>query len=449
MASKVEQTTIADSKKQIDLAFYSPRTSLQRLQQTAAYAEDPLAYLTKTLGPETVRSRRHLLSILESLPLQSDFYGTGEHKDHFEQHIATLFGKSHGLFFATGVQAQAVACKIYATKANNPLMAWHAGSHLEHAEQKTVTTLFRLQRVLLGANPDTLPTISDIESIASLPQPERPAMILLELPNASVNCETYTFSNLEEISRMCKDAGIALHCDGARIWEVEPYYKNTDGKSFTDIAALFDSVYVSMYKGLGGSSGAMLLSSDPEFMLAARTWQRRAGGSPVNSMYELIDCERGFNENIGTFEAKWLKTKEVVEGITCATEKFEKDGKPIVEFRPRVPTCCIVFIFLHGFSTDELNAARDRVLEKTRVKVFGNVRRVDSLKKTFDEMMQQNWRKSLKISQDDERGNTNDPETAKEVGAHRTAYTFYAPELCGYDTSLFVEAWTSFCEELS
>ena len=40
--------------------------------------------------------------------------------------------------------------------------------------------------------------------------------------------------------------------DGARLWESTHYYD----KSEAQIAALFDSVYVSFYKGLGGIGGA-------------------------------------------------------------------------------------------------------------------------------------------------------------------------------------------------
>ena len=52
------------------------------------------------------------------------------------------------------------------------------------------------------------------------------------------------------MSCACRAAGMAPHRDGARLWEVAPRYWSTDGKSIADVAALFDSVYVSFYKGL-------------------------------------------------------------------------------------------------------------------------------------------------------------------------------------------------------
>ena len=39
-----------------------------------------------------------------------------------------------------------------------------------------------------------------------------------------------------------------MHLDGARLWESQPFY----GRPLAEIAGLFDTVYVSFYKELGG-----------------------------------------------------------------------------------------------------------------------------------------------------------------------------------------------------
>jgi threonine aldolase len=48
--------------------------------------------------------------------------------------------------------------------------------------------------------------------------------------------------------------GIPTHLDGARLWECKPFY----GRAHAEIVALFDTVYVSFYKTLGGIAGAVL-----------------------------------------------------------------------------------------------------------------------------------------------------------------------------------------------
>jgi threonine aldolase len=54
---------------------------------------------------------------------------------------------------------------------------------------------------------------------------------------------------------------------------VQPWYD----RPLAEIAALADSVYVSLYKGLGGMAGCVLAGSEP-LIAAARPWRLRYGG---------------------------------------------------------------------------------------------------------------------------------------------------------------------------
>lgn len=375
--------TEAPQPDTIKLALFRDESSVAYdIQQTAKYASDPKAYLTNILGEETVQARRHLLHIPSTLT--KDVYGAGESKEAFETHIAKLLGKSHGLFFQTGVQAQLSAMKIYCQRAGRNLVAWHVSCHLESAEMVSYKELYGLDRVLLGADRDKLATVDEMKAVLKLPEAGRPVAIVLELPNRNFGCETYTFAELEELSAACAKANVKLHLDGARLWEIEPHYQATDGKTFADAGALFDSVYVSFYKGLGGATGAMLISNDNTFVDEAKIWQRRAGGNAYSMTYYTTDCQRGFNENIGTFEEKKNKMIEVAEQIIEKTKEFKaEDGKAIIAFRPSPPTCCQTHTIFHGFTSDELTAARDKVQEISNIRIFERLRP----KVTVDELL--------------------------------------------------------------
>ena len=64
------------------------------------------------------------------------------------------------------------------------------------------------------------------------------------------------------------------HLDGARLLESLPHY----GRPAAEVAALFDSVYLSLYKGLGGISGC-LLAGEEQLVAEAREWRHRHGGT--------------------------------------------------------------------------------------------------------------------------------------------------------------------------
>lgn len=82
-----------------------------------------------------------------------------------------------------------------------------------------------------------------------------PDVVVIELPQRMNGGGTVPWTDLQQISKLCKRLGVKLHCDGARIWEVQPFYDVT----FSQIAELFDTVYVSFYKGVGAWNGAMVI----------------------------------------------------------------------------------------------------------------------------------------------------------------------------------------------
>ncbi|KAK3113487.1 hypothetical protein LTR53_009165 [Teratosphaeriaceae sp. CCFEE 6253] len=424
---------IADSPaKPVQLCMFSAElTPSDTFKRTARYVDDPPGYLRDSLGVDTFEARKALLCLPETVDM--DRYGGGKHRQMFERHIARLLGKQHGLFFITGVQAQLAALKIHAERAQKRRLAWHVSSHLETAEERAFETLYGLERILLGNDPQALPTVNEIKDDLALPAEERPAAILVETPNRVLGCQTYTFAELQAISAACRNAGVMFHCDGARLWEIEPYYNAAAGKSFADLAALFDTVYLSFYKGMGGVTGAMLVSNDEGLINEAKTWQRRAGGTAFTFGYEIIDDERGFNENIGTFARKRDKMMEIVDGIKEATARYKgAHDRPIVTFLPDRPTCCQILTVFQGFTDDELTAARDRVQEKSNVRVFERLRR----KEAVEESTTLSHATAASARED-----------ATEIERHFMEWMMMSVTE-KIETSVFVNAYVDLCQEL-
>lgn len=421
--------------------FVSDSTPAQQISWTLKYIENPEGYLETTLGSETYNKRKSLLCIPDKI--DRDVYGNGEHMAHFQRHIAKLLGKRHGCFFITGVQAQLAAVKVHCERAGNNRVAWHVSSHLESAEEKAYETLYGLERQLLGRKDDELPSIEEIKEVLSQSAERRPAVIVVEVPNRVLGCKTYSFSELEKLSSACKEAGVKLHCDGARLWEIEPYYQRTAGKTFADIGQLFDSVYVSFYKGLRGAAGAMLVQNEESFMDEAKVWRRRAGGNAFTLFYEVIDSERGYNENIGTFKEKWDKMSDIVDGVTDATKEFRtSDGEPIVSFMPGRATCCQIRTMFRGCTVDELMAARGRAQDRTKVRVFDKIWPKQSLDEQSKEERASKEVDGIKLSPG--RGATKPQEQDR---CHVIEWMILEATL-KVETQILVDAYVALCEEL-
>ena len=103
---------------------------------------------------------------------------------------------------------------------------------------------------------------------------EYAAALLIELPQREIGGRLPAWDDLVAQTALARSHGTATHLDGARLLESLPFY----GRPAAEVAALFDSVYLSLYKGLGGISGC-LLAGDEQLVAEAREWRHRHGGT--------------------------------------------------------------------------------------------------------------------------------------------------------------------------
>jgi threonine aldolase len=208
--------------------------------------------------------------LLAELPaeLEIDRYGAGGVVEALEQEIRTVLGKPAAVFMPSGTMAQQIALRIHADRRGVRSFAFHPTAHVELHEDKAYQRLHDLVGVAVG-DARSLITAGDLQAVH-----ERLAAVLFELPQREIGGRLPAWPDLEEQVAFVRRQGAATHLDGARLWECTPYY----GRSPAEISALFDTVYVSFYKGLGGLAGACL-AGEPEVIAEARAWRKRHGGT--------------------------------------------------------------------------------------------------------------------------------------------------------------------------
>jgi threonine aldolase len=114
--------------------------------------------------------------------------------------------------------------------------------------------------------------VLDLEDLEDVAEPI--AALILELPLREIGGRLPGWDDLVAQTRWAREGGVAVHLDGARLWQCPPAY----GRSLDEIAGLFDTVYVSFYKDLGAIAGSAL--AGPEDVVAeAREWRLRHGGT--------------------------------------------------------------------------------------------------------------------------------------------------------------------------
>jgi len=225
------------------------------------------------------RTSREWLRDLADAPVPSDepdFYGTGACIRALEADFAGLLGKESAVFMPSGTMAQQAALRVWADTSGRRTVAIHPQAHIHRDERSAYERLHGLRGIPLTHEP-RYPNADDLTAVR-----EPVGTLLIELPLRRLTYALPDWNELTALAQTARAAGTRVHLDGARLWECSPYYE----RSPAAIASLADSVCVSVYKGLGGLSGAVL--AGPEALIAgARLWQHRHGGQ-LHSLFPLV-----------------------------------------------------------------------------------------------------------------------------------------------------------------
>ncbi|MCT2582516.1 threonine aldolase [Actinophytocola sp. S1-96] len=243
---------------------------------------------------------------------------TTEPVEELERRLAELLGKPRALFFPTGTMAQQVALRIHAESTGRWGFTGHRTNHLVLWEQQGYAAVHGLRYLPAGDAHSPL-TRAQLDDVG-----ERPGTLLIELPQREIGGLLPTWDELGEQLGWASDQGAAAHLDGARLWEAQPFYDRPYG----DIAGLFDTVYVSLYKGLGGVRGAVL-AGDDDFVAEAAVWRQRLGGAIPDAWPLAIAALVGLDE----LPARMAEFRDHAVAIAAA---LTADGTATVHPNPPV-----------------------------------------------------------------------------------------------------------------
>lgn len=236
----------------------------------------------------------------EANKVRHDVYGEGETLQAFEQKVADLLGYEAGLFVMSGTLTQPTVLEMVCKQKRNPIVAMHPSSHIYVHEKQGYQLQNRFQVMPVG-NPYQTWTVRDLQA-----WPDEIAAVLYELPMREIGGQLPSWDELEQVKAYCKAQNIHLHMDGARLWEAAAYYQ----KDYAQIAQGFDTAYVSLYKGINGMGGSLLLGSK-EFVDHAAVWMKRQGGNVYHRTPYVVSAAMQFDERLAQLPALFERTKQI------------------------------------------------------------------------------------------------------------------------------------------
>ena len=298
-------------------------------------------------------SQRQWLEKLQASPYTNgdiDTYNDGELVTLLETRVANLLGKGSALFFTKGMMAQLAALKTAAEILENDNIILHPKSHIAFDEENAYKALTGLNGFLIGEG-DTPFSLNEVENVK-----RSAAALIVELPLRRAGFKLPEWIELENLSVWCKDNNVHFHMDGARLWESTEFYQ----KSESEISTLFDSVYVSLYKGLGAMGGA-ILAGDEKFISACKVWRSRLCGDSFTSFPMIISALDGLDNRLKIIPELVRRA----QGIALLLQQLEK-------LEVAQPQTNGFAVFLDG-DIDKLNARAEMISKKTQLKLFNRI----------------------------------------------------------------------------
>jgi len=288
----------------------------------------------------------------EANGVEHDVYGSGALLQEFEAKVARLLGMEAAVFCISGTMAQVTALRLACQDRARDLVALHPTSHIFVHERSNYQLLGHFKALAAGDRYRPWQP-ADLEAI-----PDRLGAIGMELPLREIGGQLSSWDDLAAIKAHCKARGAHLHMDGARLWEAAAGY----GRPVHDIAAGFDSVYVSLYKGIGGLGGAMLAGSR-DFVERAAEWFRRQGGNVIHRSPYVVAAAMQFDERLAAMPDYFRRTHFLYEALAA---------HPVIRVNPAAPQANMLHLHL-PVPPERALAIRRELAERHGIWMFNRI----------------------------------------------------------------------------
>jgi threonine aldolase len=191
-----------------------------------------------------------------------------------ERLVAELLGHEDALYLPTATMGNQIAMRTL-TSPGEEILA-EEGAHVFSAEQGGLAVHSGLAQRPIDA-PSGRFTAAQVRAKlrdwGRFHTPQATVLSVEDTHNASGG-RYWRMAELEPVVEVAREAGLALHLDGARLFNAAI----ARGRPAADVAAHFDTVCICFSKGLGAPMGAALASSH-ELIERARLHKHRFGGA--------------------------------------------------------------------------------------------------------------------------------------------------------------------------
>lgn len=244
-----------------------------------------------------------------AVPVGDDVYAEDPTINALEEKVAAYLGKEAALFVPSGTMANQIAVRLHCRPgeelvcdATSHVILWEGGGP---AALSGVTV-----RPLTGAN-----GLLFLEQLQSLHRPNDihsppTKLVWLENTHNRGGGTVHPYPSVEAISAWARGQKLALHLDGARLWNAAV----ASGTPARDWARHFDTVSVCFSKGLGAPVGSAL-AGPKELMTLARRYRKLFGGAMRQAGFLAAACIHAMDHHVERLAEDHANAKLIADAV--------------------------------------------------------------------------------------------------------------------------------------
>jgi len=220
-----------------------------------------------------------MLKAMFDAPVGDDVFGEDPSINRLEALSASLFGMESAIFCPSGTMTNQIAIKCHTQPGDEVICDENA--HIYKYEGGGMAFNSGCSVRLLHGDRGRI-SAEQLEDAINPDDPHKPRTSLIALENTSNRGggSCYSFEEINKIREVCRQKGLGLHLDGARLFNAL-VAKNENPKQY---GGIFDSISICLSKSLGAPVGSLLLGKK-EFIRKSRRIRKVFGGGMRQAGY--------------------------------------------------------------------------------------------------------------------------------------------------------------------
>lgn len=262
-----------------------------------------------------------MLDFMQKAPLGDDVFGEDPSINELENYAASLFGMETAIFCPSGTMTNQIAIKCHTQPGDEVIC--DQDSHIYQYEGGGIAFNSGCSVRLLPGNRGRI-TATQVEQAINADDIHKPVSRMVGLENTSNRGggSCYDWQEIEKISVVCKERGLILHLDGARLFNA----LEATGQTAAQYGSVFDSISICLSKGLGAPVGSLLLGN-AAFIKKARRVRKVFGGGMRQAGMLAAAGQYALENHVGRLKIDHENARLISQAL--AKKSFIKEVLPV------------------------------------------------------------------------------------------------------------------------